>query len=310
MNEGATRGRTRPSLVLAAGTLAVSSAAILISLARAEGIPVIAIASLRLSVAAAVAAPIALIRAGGELRRLCRGDLLLGLAAGILLALHFAFWTSSLDRTSVMSSVVFVSTNPLFVALASALLLREKVGRWTLAGIVVAVAGGAIIGLADAGKGGGDWFWGDLLALLGAVSASGYLLIGRELRKRLSLPAYIGIAYTTAAVTLLAIAGITRTPFLGHSWKGYLFTALLAAGPQLIGHTAYNWALKYVSATFVTVTLLAEPIGATLLAIPVLSQVPSPMGLGGGMLILMGILVAARGERRAGFLPAHKEKDR
>jgi drug/metabolite transporter (DMT)-like permease len=157
---------------------------------------------------------------------------------------------------------------------------------------------GTVVGIADLGMGGAGSVRGDALALLGGVSVSGYLLIGRELRKRLSLAAYAGIVYSAAAVVLLAIVGVTRTRLLGHPWKGYLLVALLAAGPQLLGHTSYNWALKYVSATFVTVTLLAEPIGATLLAIPLLRQLPSPVGLAGGALILAGIFLAARGEKR------------
>ncbi len=135
-----------------------------------------------------------------------------------------------------------------------------------------------------------------MLARAGAVTVSGYLLIGRRLRKQLSLLAYIGLVYTTAAVVLLALALAMGANLLGYSLTGYVLIALLAAGPQLIGHTSYNWALKYVSATFVTVTLLAEPIGATLLAIPILAQVPAPIKLIGGALILVGIYFAAREE--------------
>jgi drug/metabolite transporter (DMT)-like permease len=116
---------------------------------------------------------------------------------------------------------------------------------------------------------------------------------------RVSVTAYAGIAYATSAVLLLALAAALRVPLDGHSPAGYLWVALLAAGPQLVGHTAYNWALKYVSATFVTVTLLVEPVGATLLAIPVLSQVPSAWRIVGGAFILAGIVVAARAEARA-----------
>ena len=277
---------------------AVSSAAVLISLARAEGVPALAIAALRLAFAALVAGPIALFRAGTEIRRLSARDRALSLAAGVFLALHFIFWISSLDSTSVMSSVIFVSTSPLFVGLASVLLFREKLGRGTMIGIALAVAGGIVVGLVDQGKGGAGSIRGDALALLGAVSASGYLLIGRELRKRMSLAAYTGIVYCSAAVILLAVAGAARTRLGGHPWEGYLFVALLAAGPQLIGHTSYNWALKHLSATFVTVTLLAEPVGATLLAMPILGQMPAPLGLSGGILILGGIFLAARAEKK------------
>ena len=287
-----------PYLVLFLGILAVSSAAILITFARAEGVPAVSIAALRLTFASVALAPFVWTRARGEWARLAPRDFVLALVSGVALALHFAFWISSLDYTSVMSSVVFVSTNPLFVGLASVLLLRESLRRGTVIGILIAGVGGALIGFSDLGQAGAESLFGDALALAGAVTVSGYLLIGRRLRKQLSLLAYIGLVYTTAAIVLLALAIAMGANLLGYSLTGYLLIALLAAGPQLIGHTSYNWALKYVSATFVTVTLLAEPIGATLLAIPLLAQVPSPMRFLGGALILVGIYFAAREETK------------
>jgi drug/metabolite transporter (DMT)-like permease len=299
--------RARASLALVIGVLAVSSAAILVTLARAHGAPAILIAALRMAAAALVIVPITLVRCRAEIRALHGRELLLGIASGVCLALHFAFWISSLDYTSVMSSVVFVSTNPLFVGLASVLILKERLGRWTMIGVLVAVIGGALVGLADLRATGGQSLKGDVLALLGAVSVSGYLLIGRRLRKTMSLTLYVGIAYATAAVVLLSVVGITATRITGYPPAAYLWIALLAAGPQLLGHTAYNWALKYVSATLVTVSLLAEPVGATLLAIPILSQVPSAVRLAGGALILAGIALAARAEARSAAHPLERK---
>jgi len=278
------------------GILAVSSAAIIIFFARAEGVPAVAIAALRLTFASLALAPFVWTRARGEWRKLSRRDFALAMLGGIFLALHFAFWISSLDYTSVMSSVVFVSTNPIFVGLASVVLLRESLRRGTILGIVIAVIGGALIAVSDLEQTGTESLQGNLLALAGAVTVSGYLLIGRRLRKQLSLLAYIGLVYSTAAIVLLAMAIAMGANLLAYSITGYVWVALLAAGPQLVGHTSYNWALKYVSATFVTVTLLAEPIGATVLAIPILAQVPSPIKVVGGALILAGIYFAARAE--------------
>lgn len=288
--------RSRPYLVLAVGIVAVSSSAILITFARQEGVPAITIAALRLTLASVVLAPIAFLKAHHEWARLERREFALALLSGTLLGLHFAFWISSLDYTSVMSSIVFVSTNPFFVALASLVLLRETIQRGTIAGIAIATFGGALVGLTDLGIGGTESLQGDALALMGAVTVSGYLLIGRQLRRKLSLLGYIGIVYTTAAVLLLALAWTMGTPLTGYPPAGYVLIILLAVGPQLIGHTSYNWALKYVSATFVTITVLAEPIGATLLAIPLLAQVPSPLKVLGGVMILAGIYFAAREE--------------
>ena len=285
-----------PVIALGLGVAAVSFAAILISFARASGLPALSIAALRMAIAALVVAPVALLRCRAEIRALPARDLVLGVAAGILLALHFGFWTSSLDSTSVMSSVVFVSTNPLFVVAASALLFKERLRPATLAGIGAALVGGVVVGLADVGQVGSASTRGDIMALLGAVSASGYLLVGRRLRTRMSLPLYVGITYVTAAAALLCVVGITGTRLTGYPAKGCLWVLLLALGPQLLGHTSYNYALKYVSATLVAVSLLGEPIGATLLAIPLLSQVPSVFRIAGGMCILAGIFLAARGE--------------
>jgi len=289
----------RPYLVLAAGILVVASSAFLITFARQAGMPAVAIAALRLTMAAVVLVPIALARSREELRRLAPRDLALAMISGLFLALHFAFWISSLDYTSVMSSIVFVSTNPLFVALASFLLLRERLRSGTVLGIAVAAIGGAAVGLTDLGHAGAGSLQGDALALAGAAAVSGYLLIGRRLRGRLSLIPYITLVYSTAAVVLLAMAWAMGTPLLGYAPQAYVLVVLLAAGPQLIGHSSYNWALKYLSATFITVTILAEPIGASLLAIPILAQVPEPAKWLGGALILVGIYLAAREETRA-----------
>ena len=291
--------RARVDLVLALAVAAVSSAAILISFARQQGVPALSIAALRVALASAVVVPVAVLRCGREIRALAPRDLGLAALSGLFLALHFGFWTTSLDSTSVMSSVVFVSTNPLFVALASALLFRERLGPWTLAGIGVAVAGGVAVGLLDAAQSGTSSARGDLLALLGAVSATAYLLVGRRVRSRMSLPLYVGIVYLVAAACLLAVVGFTGTPLALSRPRGMLWVAALALGPQLLGHTSYNYALKYVSATLVTVTLLAEPVGATILAIPLLGQVPTWPAAAGGVLILAGIFAAARGEARA-----------
>lgn len=289
---------SRPYLVLAVGIVAVSSSAILILYARAEGVPAVAIAALRLTFASLLLAPVAVSRSRQEWRQLARTDVALAVLSGVLLAFHFAFWISSLDYTSVMSSIVFVSTNPLFVALASLVLFRESLRRGTVFGMLIAAVGGALIGAADLGQGGAESLQGDALALAGAVAVSGYLLLGRRLRRRLSLVGYIGLVYSTAAVVLLVLAAVMHTSVAGYTTPAYALILLLAVGPQLIGHSAYNWALKYVSATFVTITVLAEPIGATILAVPLLGQIPTPVKIAGGVLILIGIYFAAREEAR------------
>lgn len=286
----------RPPLpvIIACGIIAVSCASILIKFALAEKIPPLVIAASRLALASLVVTPFSLSRSRREILSLERGELAVAIISGVFLALHFAFWISSFAFTSVMSSVVLVATNPLFVALASLVLLRESLPLSTWIGILVAIAGGVFVGAADL-SGDRASLAGDLLALAGSIAVSGYVLAGRRLRSRLSLLGYIGLVYPIAALLLLIFAAGSGASFAGYSVAGYVLLALIALVPQLIGHTAFNYALKYVSAAVVAVILLAEPVGATLLAIPLLHEVPSLGKLTGGLIVLGGIFIAMRG---------------
>jgi drug/metabolite transporter (DMT)-like permease len=282
----------RPYLGLAIGIMAVSFASIFIRLAEA---PSLVIAASRLTIASLILAPAAFIRAREELRALTKADLGLAFLAGLFLGLHFATWISSLEYTSVASSVVFVDTSPLFVGLASHVLLKERVSRRMFAGIVVSVLGGMIIGYGDFGLGARELF-GDFLAVAGAVAVSGYWLVGRSLRRQLSLLSYIFLVYATAAAFLVALTLATGHSFSGYPRQTYLMFFLLAVVPQIIGHSSYNWALKYLSATFVGIGTLGEPIGSTILAYFILSEVPTLAKIGGGVLILIGIYISSRTE--------------
>lgn len=296
--------RALPYLVLFGGVMVAAAAAIMIRYAQGMEMPSIIIATGRLGLAAIILLPIAWSRAGNELRRLSRRDLLLGIVSGIFLAVHFAAWISSLAYTSVASSVALVSTNPLWVALLSALLLRERPSLLTMAGVVLTIAGSILIGISDsAGPDSGNALLGNLLALAGAFGGSIYFLVGRSLRQHVSVLAYIWLVYTSAAVVLLlmalAFAGTTNPVVLfgGYPPLAYLLLLGLAVGPQLLGHTAFNWSLRYLSATFVTVALLGEPIGSAILALILFGEWFAPLQLTGFVLLLAGIAVAARGER-------------
>ena len=282
----------RPYLGLAIGIVAVSFASIFIRLAEA---PSLVIAASRLTIASLILAPAAFIRAREELRALTKGDLGLALLSGLFLGLHFATWISSLEYTSVASSVVFVSTSPMFVGLASHFLLKERVSRQMFAGIAVSVLGGMIVGYGDFGLGARELF-GDFLAIVGAAAVSVYLLVGRKLRRHLSLLSYIFLVYATAAAFLIVLCLAMGHSFSGYSQQTYLMFFLLAAVPQIIGHSSYNWALKYLPATFVGVATLGEPIGSTILAYFALKETPSLAKIGGGVLILAGIYVSSRTE--------------
>lgn len=292
------------SLIVA--TLAVSTSSIFIRFAQADGVPSLVIAALRLTFATVLIAPLALTRHLDEIKRLSRTEVLLGVFSGIFLAAHFATWITSLEYTTVASSVVFVGTGPLWVALLSPLLLKEHISRIAVVGLVLAVIGGMIIGLGDAcaWKSGlvcpelstilqGRAMWGNFLALMGAWAVTGYLVIGRKLRAGTSLVSYIFLVYGMAAIILTIIMLASGNTPAGFEPKTYGWIFLLAAIPQLIGHTTYNWALKYLTATLVAVTVLGEPIGSATLAFFLLNETPSLMTITGGILILLGIFLSS-----------------
>jgi len=287
-------------IVLAGAVAVVSTASILIRLAQAEGASSLTIAAVRLGLAAAILAPFAWLKAGREIMLLGRRELGLCLLSGMFLAMHFWTWISSLEYTSVASSAALVTTNPLWVGLASAVLLRERPAPVALAGISLTVAGSVLIFAADSGGSEGaatNPLLGNALALIGAISASGYLLVGRALRTRISLTAYVWLAYTVAAMLLgvaLAAGGTSLSALPAPAWGLML---LLAIGPQLFGHTAFNWAVRRLTATFVAIAILGEPVGAALLAWFFFEEGFTTLQLAGFVILLAGIFVAARGEK-------------
>lgn len=272
---------------LGLGVLTLSWAAILI---RFTSSPSLAVAAGRMALSALALVPLAF--AGRP--RLSRSGWGLAALAGAFLALHFALWTESLRLTTVASSVALVTTNPIFVGLLSWALLRERPSAALWQGILLSVAGGLLIGWGDFAVG-GSALLGDALALLGAVAASAYLLIGRRAREEGALLPYVALAYGVAAVLLLAVAGGSGAfPPLGIDWP---WIGLLAAGPQLLGHTSVNWALRRFPASAVAVAILGEPVGATLWAYLVFGEAPSPLQGVGVALVLLGIVRALRGVR-------------
>jgi len=290
--------RTRLLLSLAMGTLAVSFASIFIRFAQAEGMPTLSIAAWRLIFASLILLPYAWATRRDEIRDLSPGEWRLLAASGVFLGLHFATWIGSLAYTSVASSVVLVSMGPVFVGLGSWLFLRERPGLRMTLGIVLAAAGSIVISWGDLGQG-QDQLLGDVLALSGAVFVAGYLMIGRRVRGQRSLTTYIALVYGVAMLTLIVIVLVTHQPMFGYPWPAYGWTVALALGPQIVGHSTLNWALRYLSATFVSIVTLAEPIGSGVLAYLILGEaVTWSTGLG-AVLVLTGIYIAARAELAA-----------
>jgi drug/metabolite transporter (DMT)-like permease len=308
------RSRFIVPIALIFAILAVSTSSIFIRFAQADA-PSLAIAALRLTFASLLLLPIAWTRHRRDLMGLRRSELILAILSGVFLAAHFATWTSSLEYTTIASSVVFVSTGPLWVALLSPVVLNERLTGTAVVGLAIAIAGGTVIGLADActWETGlqcpdlnrvleGGVMWGNFLALAGAWTVSGYLIIGRKLRatRSLSLIPYIFLVYGISAIVLLVVMfAAGQSPF-GYPAPTYGWIFLLAAFPQLIGHSTYNWLLRFIPAALVAITTLIEPVTSGILAFIILKETPTVWVLLGGLLILFGIYLASRPVRRNG----------
>jgi drug/metabolite transporter (DMT)-like permease len=216
-------------------------------------------------------------------------------AAGIALTLHFATWVSSLSYTSIATSSVLVTTTPIWTALFCGLVLRETIRRQTLLGIGVAFGGGLLIAMDNVPTiAHGQPLLGNGLALLGAITGTAYLLLGRSAQQRgLITHHYILLAYGVAAMVLLPLPILLGTPYLGYPIATYGWFLLIAIVPQLLGHTSFNWAMRHIAPTLVTLAILAEPIGASILGYLIFHEVPSVQTLQGCGLILLGIAIAS-----------------
>lgn len=292
-----------PAVGLIVGVLAVSTAATFIRLAQ-DAAPSLTVATWRLTLASLMLAPATLWprrmwagRGRPEWRALSLADWGWLALAGVVLALHFYTWITSLTLTTVAASAVLVTTSPFFVAIFSYFIFKEGLSRRMIAGMVLAFAGSVVIGVSDAGSG-DHHLAGDALALFGAVAVAVYMMIGRRLRARLSLLGYVFPVYATAAVVLLLISALSGTPLFGYPPAVWGWLVLLALLPQVVGHSALNWALGHLPATYVALAVLAEPIGSTALAWWVLAEPPPPAAVIGGALILTGLALASLKRRR------------
>ncbi len=288
------RPQALPSLVLAIGVLSVSTAAVLIRLAQA---PPLAIAAWRMALASAVLLPVAAWGHGRSGYRPAGSAWWLMVAAGGCLALHFGLWISSLERTSVASSVVLVCTSPLWVGLASPLVLGEKPSARLWFGIALAFVGGSAMAIVDRGIG-GHVLSGDLMALGGAWAAAAYFMIGRRVRSEMPLLEYITVVYSVAAALLALAALVAGVSLGGYDRATWLCLVALALVPQLLGHSSFNWALQGQSATLVAGAILGEVVGSVILAWWILAEVP-PLGVRlGAVAVLTGLVIAVAAEGR------------
>lgn len=283
-----------PRLALVMGIAAVSSGSIFARFAQAEA-PSLTVAAFRLCLAALFLLPVAWLRHRTQLRELKAADWLWLLVSGLFLAVHFAAWITSLEYTSVASSVALVSTSPLWVSLFSWIVLREPLKPSLVLGLALALGGSALISFAEARTAiSARPFLGNALALAGALAVSGYWLIGRRMRRSLALVPYVTVVYGAAALTLLAAALIFGQRLSGFKPATYGWFLLLALLPQLLGHSSFNWALGHLPAAYVAIATLGEPIGAAVLASLFLGEIPSALKAAAAILILAGIYLALK----------------
>jgi drug/metabolite transporter (DMT)-like permease len=291
-------------LILTAGILSVSTAAIFIRLAFAAvdsadvGFSLVLAAS-RLTLAALFLLP--------TWRTLhvtpsSRSALIYSAIAGVFLAVHFASWITSLAYTSIVASATLVTTNPVWVALISWVWFREKPSWTTSSGIALALVGSLLVAIGGGSDDvGSNPLLGNGLALLGSIAVSFYFLIGREAQQRgLGIGNHVAVAYATAAIVLLPLPFLFSTGYTGYSVQVYLAILLMALFPQLVGHTSFNWAVRWISPTLVTLTILAEPIGASILGMIIFRETPGWTVVLGALVILSGVAVAAVGTRSEG----------
>jgi len=293
----------KPYWVLVLALLGISFAGPLVRLSSADAVT---IAVWRLGFSLILVA--AFLIATGEWRdwrKITPTQLGLAVLGGVCLALHFWAWNESIHLTTIAASVTLVGMQPAIVAVISAIGLRETPTRRQVAGIVIAILGATIIAAPDLRGGlaprGNAPLLGNLLAISGALTAAIYYSIGRSLRKTLGVWAYVGIVYTAAFLTLWLIARSRGAMLTPQPPREIAIFAGLALGPMLLGHTGMNWALKFLPAYVVNLTVLGEPIGATILGavIPAIRQIPSVATLIGGAIVLTGVIIAAGSERAA-----------
>lgn len=284
-----------PLAGLAGAVLAISFSSILIRYSQA---PSAVIAFYRMAITTLLLLPFAL-RERRSLRALPAPLLAATVAAGLLLAGHFLTWIASLRYTSVTASVLLVTSHPLYVMAADAWLLRERVPVRRVLGALLALAGVALVTFAGAGSGGdvlggGRALYGNLLAVAGSWFFAGYILIGRRVRQALPVLPYTTLVYGVASLAIAAGLLGTGLSFGPYPWREYFLFAALAVIPTLGGHTVLNWALEYVPASVVSVSILGEPVGASILAWLLLGEAPAGIELVGGTLTLLGLFVATQ----------------
>lgn len=282
----------KPDLAILIAVIAVSFASIFIRWSDAEPL---AIAFYRLLFTTLLLLPFVLVKRGQEIRNLGGKNLALMLGIGLVLSFHFSMWITSLGLTSVASSVILVTAHPILVGTVSHFFMKDKLSKLNFIGISVAITGVIVLTLGDFSSGplSGSKTLGNILAFLAGICAGIYILGGRKMRRSTSIVTYAFLVYLFCTIFLFIQCLATSTKLFPLPANEYYLFLLMALVPGILGHTLYNWSLKYVTATVVSVSLLGEPIGSSILAILLLNEVPSSYVLIGGPIVLAGILMAS-----------------
>jgi drug/metabolite transporter (DMT)-like permease len=291
--------RVIAGIALAIGITVIAAASILIRMAQAGDVPSLVIAAVRLGISATILSVIVAITHQSFPRGVTPRHAGLAIIAGTCLALHFATWIQSLEYTSVASSAALVTTNPLWVGIVAWLLFGEKLNRWRVMGMFMTIVGSLAIAFSDSQtQQGSNPLLGNALAIIGAMCGSAYFLVGRGLRNQLPLLHYVWMTYGSAAIVLLIAAVSTGNTRMDYPIEIWLVLLGLAVGPQLIGHTTINFAMRHFSALLVTIAILGEPVGSAILAFILFDEAIAPIQLVGFVGLLIGIAITAVGETK------------
>lgn len=277
-----------PYIVVIIGVISLSTSAIFVKLAIHA--PAAIIANYRLLFAVLIMAPFIITRHRHEFKLIQKKDWLLTIFAGIFLAIHFILWFESLNYTSVASSVVLVTLQPIFAFLGTYLFFNERFSSGAIISMIIAILGSFIISWGDFQISGTALF-GDILAILGAITITVYFLFGQKVRKRLSLMTYTFIVYSISSCTLILYNIILQNPFLGYPADHWWIFLALAIFPTFLGHTLFNWALKWLSTSTISMGIVFEPIGATILAYFILNEKVNATQWLGGAIIICGLFL-------------------
>lgn len=283
-----------PYLAIFTAVLAVSTSAIIVKLSTA---PASVIAFYRLAITVLIMSPWIISNHLGAFKKITRSEFFYSAIAGIFLAFHFIFWFKSLDFTTVASSVVLVTLQPLFAFIGTMIFFKEKYTTLSIIGGIISIVGSFIISWGDFALS-QTAFFGDVLALIACGMITAYLLIGQRIRQSLHLIVYTYTVYSVASVVLLIYIFIAHESLGPYPVTDWLYFSLLAVFPTLLGHSILNWAVKWVSTSVISMSILGEPIGASLLAYFILKEIPVPSQLIGGGIILLGIALFLQGKRK------------